>query len=249
MTVDAVSRRKIRGQARDQGRVLTRPFTVMVLLVAGIAIFVSYALWPTWPSEPVALDAPAIPITVAGVLFDVPPAAIREAVQRHPGQQERVDLAFEWPSLLPPQPDDKAKQEVNADNAAAAAAATENKRLFVTIAGLGAELPPLERLRTIYPRYIEAQATAGPAGLAILPFRAGTPYDSEDLLYLGANPEQFFARCTRPAGAVPGTCIHERTLDAAQLTFRFPRDWLLVDWRNVAAALDRLTEQLHPAAK
>jgi hypothetical protein len=48
---------------------------------------------------------------------------------------------------------------------------------------------------------------------------------------------------------VPGTCIHERTLDAAQLTFRFPRDWLLVDWRNVAAALDRLTEQLHPAAK
>ena len=58
-----------------------------------------------------------------------------------------------------------------------------NERLFVTIAGLGAELPPLERLRTIYPRYIEAQASAGPDGLAILPFRAGTPYEGEDLVY------------------------------------------------------------------
>ena len=230
---------------------LSWPFAVMVLIIAGVAVFVSYVLWPTWPSEPVAIDAPAMPITVAGVLFDVPPAAIREAVQRYPGEQERIDLVFQWPSLLPPQPDDKSasKQPLSPENAAAAAAATENERLFVAITGLGAELPPLERLRTIYPRYIEAQASAGPAGLAILPFRAGTPYDSEDLLYLGANPEQFFARCTRPAAAVPGTCIHERALDAAQITFRFPRDWLLTDWRNVAAGFDRLVAQLHPAAK
>jgi hypothetical protein len=222
----------------------------MVLIVAGIVVFVSYALWPTWPSDPVLLDAPAIPVTVAGVLFDVPPAAIREAVQRVPGEQERLDLAFTWPSLTPPQPDDKPadKAPLNAENAAAAAAETAKERLFVTIAGLGAELPPLERLRMIYPRYIEAKASAGPAGLAILPFRAGTPYENEDLLYVGANPEQFFARCTRPAGAVPGTCTHERALDAAQITFRFPRDWLLVDWRNVAGGFDRLIGQLHPGS-
>jgi hypothetical protein len=246
MTVHAVSRRKTSGQSRS---VLTWPFTFTVVLVAGTAVFVSYVLWPTWPSKPVSLDSPAIPITVAGVLFDVPPAAIRAAVQRVPGDQERTDLAFEWPSLKPPQPDDKPsdKQPLSPENAAAAAAATENSRLFVTIAGLGAELPPLERLRTIYPRYIEAQATAGPAGLAILPFRAGTPYENEDLLYVGANPEQFFARCTRSAAAVPGTCIHERALDAAQLTFRFPRDWLMADWRNVATGFDRLVAQLHPA--
>jgi hypothetical protein len=231
--------------------VLSWPFAVMVLIVAGVAVFVSYVLWPTWPSEPVSIDAPAMPITVAGVLFDVPPAAIREAVQRYPGEQERIDLVFQWPSLRPPQPDDKSadKRPLSPENAAVAAAATEGARLFVSIAGLGAELPPLERLRTIYPRYIEAAATAAPAGLAILPFRAGTPYENEDLLYVGANPEQFFARCTRPSGAVPGTCIHERTLDAAQITFRFPRDWLLADWRNVAAGFDRLVAQLHPAAK
>jgi hypothetical protein len=220
----------------------------MILLVAAAAAFVAYVLWPTWPDVPAALDAPSIPITVAGVLFDVPPASIREAVQQHPGQHDRVDLAFDWPALTPPQPDSKPAEKLplNAENAAAAATAAEAKRLFVTIAGLGAVLPPLERLRTIYPRYIESRATAGPDGLAILPFRAGTPYEGEDLVYLGGNPEQFFARCTRPARAVPGTCIQERVLGATQVSLRFPRDWLS-DWRNVAAGLDRLVAQLHPA--
>jgi hypothetical protein len=243
MTADAVPRHKPRGQARAA---LTLPFAFLVALVAAAAVFISYVLWPTWPSEPTPLDAPAIPITVAGVLFDVPAAAIREAVQRHPGQHERIDLEFAWPSLGPPQPDDKStdKPVLNAENAVAAAAQTAKVRLFVTIAGLGAVLPPLERLRTIYPRYIEPQASAGPDGLVILPFRAGTPYAGEDLVYLGTNPEQFFARCTREARSMPGTCIHERALDAAAITLRFPRDWL-VDWRNVAAGFDRLVAQLH----
>jgi hypothetical protein len=243
MTAQAVSRRKARGK-------LTLPFVGIIVLVTAAAAFVAYVLWPTWPSEPVALDAPAIPVTIAGVLFDVPPAAIREAVQRHPGQHERIDLYFEWPALTPPQPDAKPadKQPIDADNAAAAASASEAKRLFVTIAGLGPVLPPLERLRTIYPRYIEAQAATGPDGLAILPFRAATPYAGEDLVYLGSTPEQFFARCTRPGRAVPGTCIQERMIDKAEVTLRFPRAWLS-DWRNVAAGFDRLVAQLHPAAK
>ena len=237
MTADAVSRRKA------SGRMLTLPFASLLALVAAGAGFVSYVLWPTWPSKPTPLDAPAIPISVAGELFDVPPAAIRAAVQRHPGQQERIDLVFEWPSLTPPQPDNKPDgKPIDPENAAAARA---DARLFVTIAGLGPVLPPLERLRTIYPRYIEPQAAAGPDGLAILPFRAGTPYENEDLVYLGSNPEQFFARCTRPGRAVPGTCIAERALDAAEITFRFPRDWL-DDWRNVASGFDRLVVQLHP---
>jgi hypothetical protein len=245
MTAHAVPRGKRRGRA-----VLTLPFVAIVLLVAAGMAFVSYVLWPTWPNQTAALDAPSIPVTVAGVLFDVPPAAIREAVQRHPGQHERVDLAFAWPSLTPPKPDEKPadQPQLNAENATAAAIATENKRLFVTIAGLGAVLPPLERLRTIYPRYVEVQASAGPDGLAILPFRAGTPYQGEDLVYLGATPEQFFARCTRPARSVPGTCINERVIDAAEISLRFPRDWLS-DWRNAASAFDRLVAQLHPQAK
>jgi hypothetical protein len=243
MTAHTISRHKSR---RTHG-LFTLPFVIVVVLLAGAAAFVSYVLWPTWPAQPAAFDAPAIPITVAGELFDVPPAAIREAVQRHPGQEERIDLAFEWPSLASPRADDKPADKIplNAQNAAAAAAAPENQRLFVTIARLGNELPPLERLRTIYPRYAESKASAGADGLAILPFRPDTPYDGQDLVYFGAEPEQFFALCTRAGRVVPGTCIHERMLGNAEITFRFPRDWF-GDWRSIDAGFDRLVAQLHP---
>ena len=240
MTAHTVSSYKKHG-------IFTLSFVLIVVVAAAAAAFVSYVLWPTWPSRSTALDAPAIPITVAGELFDVPPAAIREAVQRHPGQHERIDLALEWPSLEPPSAGDKPadKTALDAAHATAAAAAPENERLFVSIAGLGGELPPLDRLRTIYPRFAETKASAGPAGLAILPFRAGTPYDGQDLVYFGTNPEQFFALCTRPGQIVPGTCIHQRLLRAAEMTFRFPRDWF-GDWRAIAAGFDRLLTQLHP---
>lgn len=243
MTAHTISPRKSR---RTHG-LFTLPFVIAVVLLVAAAGFVSYVLWPTWPARPASLDAPAIPITIAGELFDVPPAAIREAVQRHPGQQERIDLAFAWPSLAPPRADDKPahKTPLTAESAAAAAADPENRRLFVTIAGLGSELPPLERLRTIYPRYAESKAGAGPDGLAILPFRPATPYDGEDLVYFGTNPERFFALCTRSGGIVPGTCIHERILGGAEITFRFPRDWF-GDWRAIASGFDRLIAQLHP---
>ncbi|HTV29544.1 MAG TPA: hypothetical protein VMF32_17370, partial [Xanthobacteraceae bacterium] len=70
--------------------------------MAAAAVFVTYVLWPTWPSAPVAANTPALPITIGGVLFQVPPAAIRATVQRHAGPQERIDLAFLWPSLKSP---------------------------------------------------------------------------------------------------------------------------------------------------
>ncbi len=211
-------------------------------------------LWPTWPSAPVALDVPALPVTVAGVLFEVPPAAIRAAVQRHPGPHERIDLAFLWPSLKPPQPEAKTDSgrldSIDASNTAAPSPKTEaadaSGRLFVTIAASASLLPPADRLRRIYPHYVEAQAAAGTDGLAILPFRAGTPYEGEDLIYVADNPERFYARCTRQSGVVPGTCINERVLGAADITLRFPRDWLEKDWRSVADGFDRLIAQLHP---
>ncbi len=248
MTAHAVPRPKAR---RKAGAFVVLPFAILVVFVAGVGGFVAYVLWPTWPSAPVPADAPAIPITVAGVLFNVPPAAIRAPVQRHPGAHERIDLAFVWPSLEPPQADakaDKPAAKAEPDAARAPPPSSTNNRLFVTIAGLGAVLAPAERLRSIYPRYVETQATAGPDGLAILPFRAGTPYQGEDLIYLAERPEQFFARCTRAIGAVPGTCINERALDAAEITLRFPREWL-EDWRGLAAAFDRLVARLHPQAE
>lgn len=239
---------------RKGGRFILLPFALFVFPLLAAASFIAYVLWPTWSGAPVALDAPALPVTVAGVLFELPPAAIRAVVQRHPGPHERIDLVFLWPSLQPPQPNARTTGEpldgaVGADSVAPSPKAEPTnaaRRLFVTINALGALLPPAERLRSVYPRYVEAQPKARTDGLAVLPFRAGTPYDGEDLVYAADNPERFYARCTRAFGAVPGTCIQERALGAADITLRFPRHWLEQDWRGVASGLDRLIAQLHP---
>jgi hypothetical protein len=240
MTVQAVLRYTV--LRRSRGTWLT--LGVVAVLAAAAGAFVSYVLWPTWPKSNVPLDAPAIPVTIAGVLFNVPPPAIRAPVQRHPGAHERIDLAFLWPSLEPPAADGSATKAAVVDENGEATAPRTEDRLFVSIAGLGAVLPPLARLRTIYPRYIEATATAGPDGLAIVAFRAGTPYEGEDLVYVAERPEQFFALCSRPNRSLPGTCIQERSLDAAEITLRFSRAWL-EDWRGAAAGFDRLVAQLH----
>lgn len=237
-------------QGRRRGHMAARlllPFAVVAVFAVAAAAFIAYVLWPRWPNAPIPLDTPAIPITVAGVLFNVPPAAIRAPVQRHAGAHERIDLAFLWPSLAPPPADGKGAEKPTSKTAddAVAAPPVATDRLFVTIAGLGSVLAPLERLRSIYPRYVEAQAGPGPDGLVIAPFRAGTPYQGEDLIYLGAQPEQFFARCTRQSRGVPGSCIQDRVVGAAAVTLRFPREWLQ-DWHRIASGFDRLIAQLQP---
>src|SRR5688572_14537365 len=81
-----------RGRSR---RVLALPLATGTLVAVGLA-FIVYVLWPRWPGPPIGPDAPALPITVAGTAFNVPPAAIRVPMQRQPGAQERLDLNFLW---------------------------------------------------------------------------------------------------------------------------------------------------------
>jgi len=84
-------------------------FLVPLIVLAAVALsafgYVAYVLWPRWSA--LHLDAPPLPITVAGVAFNLPPAAIRVAAQRRAGAQERIDLVFLWPSLQPPDPESK----------------------------------------------------------------------------------------------------------------------------------------------
>ena len=108
-------------------------------------------------------------------------------------------------------------------------------------------LPPVERLKNIYPRYTAPDPSPAPAGLSVFGFRDGTPYQGEDLAFDPAAPERFLARCARTINRLtPGTCLYERRIGEADVTVRFPRDWL-EGWRDVAAGLDRLIGQLRPA--
>jgi hypothetical protein len=229
------------GRKRQSG-LLAMPLTVIGVIVAAATGFIIHVLWPRWPDPPIGPNAPALPITVAGVPFTVPPAAIRVAIQRQPGAHERVDLAFLWPSLQPPAP---AASATGANKGAPRQQPFE--RIFVTIAAASEALPPAERVKTIYPRYAEHEPLTGPDGLSVLPFRQGTPYQGEDLIYDSVTPMSFLVRCSRNGnGPTPGICLLPRRIEGADVTVRFPRDWL-EDWRSVAEKIDRLIVRLRPA--
>ena len=164
--------RHLRPSRRRDGRHLLLPVVVLAALACGAFGYIGYVLWPTSPGSQV--DAPPLPITVAGVAFNLPPAAIRVAAQRRPGVQARVDLVLLWPSLEPPNAN--AKEPAPPPDAEVAAARTF-MRVFMSITAAGDTLAPADRALTIYPRYTAAQPQPGANGLAVLAFRDGTPYD------------------------------------------------------------------------
>jgi hypothetical protein len=223
--------------SRERSRGHLIPISLGCAVAAGAMALVAYLLWPTW--GPDASSGPArLPVSIGTTLFNVPTAAVRMKIQRHSGTQERVDLSFSYPSLEAPE----APKHVSADVVEEAIRPID--RIFLSIAAHHDTLAPDIRVRTIYPRYLEPASTEEQEGLTKRAFRDGTPYSGEDL-FLASTPS-LSARCTRDA-ATPGMCLSERRVDDADLTFRFPRSWLL-QWRDVANAMDRLTVQLHGPA-
>ncbi|ABD88684.1 hypothetical protein [Rhodopseudomonas palustris] len=209
------------------------PILAAGLIVIAAVTVVAYLLWPTWHVEPTG-DPDRIPIEVGATLFNVPTRAFRIKVQKHSGPQERVDLNFSYPSLNAP---DKPKH-VSVDVAGEIAQPID--RIFLSITAHHDAMSPETRLRTIFPRYLAAAPSPGPDDVTVRAFRDGSPYSNEDLV-VGRNPD-FAARCTRD-GKTPGMCLTERRIDGADLTFRFPRQWL-AQWRNVAGAVDQLSASL-----
>ncbi len=211
------------------------PVALAAILGAAAIALVAYLLWPTWSTNG-ARGPERLPVSVGGTLFNVPNAAIRMKIQRHSGPQERVDLAFTYPSLEPPEaPRHVSAAEVDQEMA------QPIDRIFLSISAHHDSLAPDMRVRSIYPRYLEDTSTPGPDGLTLRAFRAGSPYGGEDF-YFAMTPA-LSARCSRDA-STPGMCLSERRIDGADLVFRFPRSWL-AQWRDVAAAMERLTLQLH----
>src|SRR5262244_632852 len=141
MTTVHVSQERSRHLRRRQSgkSQLLLPLIVFAAVAFTAFVYIGYVLWPRWPTP--RLDAPALPITVAGVAFNLPPAAIRVPVQRRPGAHDRVDLAFVWPSLEPPDPNAKPPAPAPGQLPVPAQGV---ERLFVSIAGAGDALPPAE---------------------------------------------------------------------------------------------------------
>jgi hypothetical protein len=238
MSASHVHHRQAPYRRKQHRQLLALPLMVVGVAVAAATAFILHVLWPGWQVAPLGPNAPALPVTVAGVAFNVPPAAIRVPIQRQPGAHERIDLTFLWPSLQPP--DNSPLPNVPSKGTPKP---QTFQRVFVTIATARDSLPPAERVKTIYPRYIEAATAAVIDGLATMAFRQGTPYQGEDLIYDETTPETFLVRCSRGTGPTPGMCLFVRRIGEADITVRFPRDWLN-DWRKVASSIERLIASL-----
>jgi hypothetical protein len=216
---------------------LFSPMIVFTTVAFTAIVFVAYILWPRWPGEPVSLNAPAMPVVIAGANFNVEPAAVRRPIQRRPGVYPRIDLSYLWPSLIPPDPALKPTPDNPID---------PNERIFVTIASGETTFPMAERVKNIYPRYLAGTAETLKGGLTARAFRAGTAYQGEDLVTNDAG--DFLARCSRKGVGNSGICLYERRVGEADVVVRFPRDWL-ADVPALADGLNRLFGKIVPAQK
>src|SRR5260221_8527296 len=84
--------RHLRPSRRRDGRHLLLPVVVLAALACAAFGYIGYVLWPSSPRS--QADAPPLPLTVAGVAFNPPPATIRVAAPLQPRVQARVDLVL-----------------------------------------------------------------------------------------------------------------------------------------------------------
>lgn len=210
------------------------PLAASCVIGASALAAIVYLLWPTWSFE--TAGAPdRLPVMIGDTLFNVPTKSVRVKLQKRTGPQERVDLAFVYPSLAPPE----APRHVTAETVETDLPPID--RLLVSIAAHHDAMSPEERLNTIYPHYWDATATRLEGGLTLRAFRDNSPYAGEDLV--SDDGMAFVARCTRDA-ATPGMCLSMRRIKGADLTFRFPRAWL-TQWRDASGAMERLVAWMY----
>src|SRR5712692_3774780 len=102
MTIPPLARERERPLRRRPPRRGPRPLVLPLVVFAGVAImataYIAYVLWHRRPGPAIDSNAPALPIVVAGVTFNLPPAAIRAPVQRRPGTHDLFVLSFLWPA-------------------------------------------------------------------------------------------------------------------------------------------------------
>ncbi|BCM83663.1 hypothetical protein [Methylobacterium indicum] len=196
---------------------LDRPLMLgAVLGLAGaLALTGLAAAWLARPSKP------AGPVVV-GMLAPRPvvlPAAwfVRPGAGAETGG-DRIDLAIPWSDLT-------------------GGALPGLMRVTATRAPeTEAPLSPARR----YARFLTAEAQPLPEGLMRRRFRAGTPFEGEDLYLAEGEGGRFAARCaTGPSPEPEAACLSEVRIGALSLRLRFAAE-RLPSWSAGLAGLERL---------
>ncbi|TNC10278.1 hypothetical protein FF100_23640 [Methylobacterium terricola] len=173
---------------------------------------------PPAPSGPVVVSALTPQPLVLPATWIVRPGTAAEASPDRIDSKNRIDLAIPWTeltgSVLP------GLMRVTATRAPE----TE------------APLSPARR----YARFLTAEAQPMPEGLMRRRFRAGTPFEGEDLYLAEGEGRRFAARCA--TGRVPepdAACLSEVRIGTLSLRLRFSAERLPA-WNAGLAGLERL---------
>jgi hypothetical protein len=178
---------------------------------------------------------------VGGQKLMAPRAMIRDPALRDGGAVERLDLALKWPGF---------DGAVNAPRTDAAAGL-----IFVSVedaqtrAAQPGDIDPSERPGELYARFLALEAWSNPGGLVMRRFRAGTPYEGEELYVSTPDERQFAARCPAQGASPVGEeqCLWQTRVSGLELQVRFPPR-LLGEWPGLVRGVGALVPRLKAGA-
>jgi hypothetical protein len=115
--------------------------------------------------------------------------------------------------------------------------------VFVTAKPADSSLDPAERPARLYQRFLDENSWSHPGGLIARAFEDGSPFEGDELYYVGPEGREFAARCRRPdpERKTPNTCITDFRLGDLDVEMRFSAA-LLAEWASLKAGARGLIE-------
>jgi len=174
--------------------------------------------------------------------------AYKRAYARDPatavgGRADRLAFAVAFPEFAPLTP-------ANATINPRALAERGRKTVFVTLSAADG-MEPSERPAQLYPRFLEGDATPGPAGLIVRQFEPASPYQGERLLVAPPDGRLFFARCPKEDASSDATidsCLYVFRTKSLDVELRFAPS-LVEHWETLVDGARRFLASIQVAQR
>ena len=244
ITLSRCDANRQRGRCAARGRagggLLLPPILLLIALMLAAVAYIVYVLWPRWPGAPVALDAPALPITVARRRLQRAaggdPRAGAAAAGRARARRSRLHVALARAAR-------RGAKAGRARGPPAAGATLTLERIFVTIARrrrrAGAGRARAHHLSALCRR--RAGVRPDRSRGARVPRRHALSGRGSDLRCGRRRRTSWCAARRNGAGPTPGTCLYERRIEDAPTSWCASRATGSTDWQHRSpASIDRL---------
>lgn len=173
---------------------------------------------------------------VGGQIVTVDRAMIRNPDLRDGGAVNRLDLVLTWPDFRP---------------AGAQLHDPDRDLVFVAIEDATVrtkspdDIDPADRPNALYSRFLEQEAWSNPGGLVMRRFKAGTPYEGEELYVSSPDERVFSARCPKAgsSSAPDDLCLWQTRINGLEVHVRFAARYL-TRWTSLAEGVRSLIPRI-----